>query len=323
MHDCTKGKGASSTTKSSVWAMALLVLALSLVLSGCSKHSVFAALMEHERDNANLVAKTETLSFGKITYLTNANTASEPPIVMLHGFGGEKDNWDRFSKKLTDDYRLVIPDLPGHGESVQDMTLTYGVEEQAKRLKQFLDALGIKKAHLVGNSMGGAIGIRFAFLYPQATQSLTLIASAGAIKTPSEFDAFVKATGKNPILEIENANDYKNLSKLVFEDPPYLPGFVVDILVEQKKGRKAIEQKMLGEFFTDVDQMNVLSSIHSPTLIIWGAKDKIIHVDNAELLRQGITGSKKEVLEGVGHCPMVEKPDVTSELYRKFLAGLK
>lgn len=309
-----------SLTRYSIWAMALLVLVSSLALGGCSKRSLYAALIEHERKNANLIVKTENLSYGKITYLTNTPLKSETPIIMLHGFGGEKDNWNRFSKKLTNDYRLIIPDLPGHGDSVQDLSLNYGIEEQAKRLKQFLDALGIKKAHLVGNSMGGAIAMRYAFLNPQSVLSLTLIDSAGAVKTPSEFDAFMKTTGKNPMLEIENAKDFRNvMEKYVFVDPPYLPGFVIDILVEEKTKRKAIEQKMFREFLVDLDQMSTLSAIHSPTLIIWGAQDKIIHADNAELLHQKISGSKKEVLEGVGHCPMIEKPEVATELYRKFL----
>ena len=240
-------------------------------------------------------------------------------LLMLHGFGGEKDNWNRFSKKLTDDFRLIIPDLPGHGGSVQDLSLNYAIEEQTKRLKQFVDALGIKKAHLVGSSMGGAIAMRYAFLYPQSVLSLTLIDSAGAVKTPSEFDAFMKKTGKNPMLEIENAQDYQNMTKYVFVDPPYIPGFVIDVLVEERIKRKAIAQKMFREFIVDLDQMSTLSAIHSPTLIIWGAQDKLIHVDNAELLHQKISGSQKEVLEGVGHCPMIEKPEVTTELYRKFL----
>lgn len=309
-----------SLTRYSIWAIALLVLVSSLALGGCSKRALFEALIEHERKNAKLIVKTENLSFGKITYLTNTTAKSETPIIMLHGFGGEKDYWNRFSKKLTDDYRLIIPDLPGHGGSVQDPSLNYGIEEQAKRLKQFLDALGIKKAHLVGNSMGGAIAMRYAFMNPQSVLSLTLIGSAGAVKTPSEFDAYMKTTGKNPMLEIENTQDFRNMmAKYVFVDPPYVPGFVIDILVAEKIKHKVIEQKIFHEIIADLDQMSTLSAIHSPTLIIWGAQDKLIHVDNAELLHQKIYGSQKKVIEGVGHCPMIEKPEVTTELYRKFL----
>jgi len=306
----------------SIWFIALLVLVSTLVLGGCSKRALFESFTERERNNAKLIVKTENLSCGKITYLTNVTLAkSDTPIVMIHGFGGEKDNWNRFSKKLTDNYRLIIPDLPGHGESVQDLSLNYGIEEQAKRLKLFLDALGIKKAHLVGNSMGGAVGLRFAFLYPQSVQSLTLIDSAGTMKTASELDEVVKTTGKNPMFEVKNAHDFKNMMKYVFVDTPYIPGFVIDILVEEKIKRKAIEQKMFGDVKADINQLSILSSIHSPTLIIWGAQDKILHVDSAELLHQKISGSQKEILQDVGHCPMLEKPDLTAELYLKFLNG--
>jgi abhydrolase domain-containing protein 6 len=309
--------------KFSIGAVILLMLVSSQALVGCSKREVFAMLMEHERNKAKLVVNTQNLSYGKITYLANTSRKSETSIVMLHGFGGDKDNWDRFSQKLTNDYHLIIPDLPGHGESVQDVSLNYGIEEQTKRLKEFLDALGIKKAHIVGNSMGGAIAMRYAFLYPQAVLSLTLIDSAGAVKTPSEFDASMKTTNKNPMLEIKNAQDFKNvMTKYVFVDPPYVPGFVIDVLLAEKIKRKTIEQKIFRDILVDLNQMSTLSTIHSPTLIIWGAQDKVIHVDNAEFLHQKIPGSQKEVIEAVGHCPMIEKPEVTTELYRKFMHGI-
>ncbi len=307
----------------SAWTMSFLVLLLSLALGGCSKRSLYDALIAHERSNSKLILKTEKLDFGEITYLTNSTTGSEAPVVMLHGFGGEKDNWTRFSRKLTNDYRLIIPDLPGHGDSVHDMSLNYGIEAQAKRLKQFLDALGVKKAHLVGNSMGGAIALRYAFLYPHSVLTLTLIDSAGAVKTPSEFDALVKATGKNPFMDVRNAQDYTNMMKFLFVKPPYLPGFAIDVLVAEKVKRRALEQKMFRDIMADMDQTATLSSIRLPVLIIWGARDRVIQADNAEFLHQKIAGSRKEVLEGVGHCPMIEKPDVTSEAYRAFLQGIR
>lgn len=320
MQDNQSAHGRSLTRYSR--AIPLLAALLSLALGGCSKRSVYDSIIEHERNNAKLVVKTAILNYGKVTYLTNTTSKSETPIVMLHGFGGEKDNWNRFSKKLTNDYRLIIPDLPGHGDSVHDMSLNYGIDAQTNRLKQFLDALGGQKVHLVGNSMGGAIALRYAFLYPQSVLSLTLIDSAGAVKTPSEFDAMVKATGNNPFMNIQNSQDYTNMMKYLFVKPPYLPGFAIDVLVAEKVKRKALEQNIFHDIMADMDQTGTLSSIHSPTLVIWGAQDRVLHLDDAEFLHQKIAGSRKVVLEGVGHCPMIEKPDVTSELYRKFLQGI-
>lgn len=299
----------------------LLALVVMTGLGGCDKRSLFQSIMNHERENAKLTLKMENLPYGKVVYLTNGPVAgSEPPIVMLHGFGGEKDNWNRFSKQLTDEYRVIIPDLPGHGESVQDSGLNYGIDEQAKRLKQFLDALRVKKAHLVGNSMGGAIALRYAYLYPQSVASLGLFAAAGAEQAASDFHTAMKTTGKNPLLEIQNAKDFEDvMGRYVFVDPPYMPGFIVDILVEEKLKRRALEKKMFAELMTDIDQTSILSSIKSPTLILWGGQDKILHVDNAELFRTKLAGSRKEIIDGVGHCPMIEKPEVAREAYRKFL----
>lgn len=155
--------------------------------------------------------------------------------------------------------------------------------------------------------------------YIQSVQSLTLIDSAGAVKTSSDFDALAKATGKNPFMDVRTSRDYESMMKYLFVKPPYLPGFIVDVLVEEKVKRKTLEQKMFRDIMADMDQTATLSSVHVPTLVIWGAQDRVTHVDDAEFLHQKISGSRKEVLEGVGHCPMIEKPEVTSELYRQFL----
>ena len=297
----------------------LLIVAISTALVGCSKRTLFDKLISLERGSSHLIVNKQTLGFGEVVYLTNEKHKNRGTIVMLHGFGANKDTWARFARNLGEEYRLIIPDLPGHGESTQDLSLNYDIEEQAKRLNEFLLAVNAEKIHLVANSMGGAIALRFAYRFPQSVKSLTLIDSLGAIKTPSAMDELVKTSGKNPMTDIKNVSDYKAMMNFAMVDPPYIPGFLVDVLAEEKIKRSAIEQKILRDIRIDADQTAILPEIHVPTLIIWGAQDKVLHVDDAEYFHEKIRGSRKVLIQGTGHVPMVEKPKETALLFVSFL----
>jgi pimeloyl-ACP methyl ester carboxylesterase len=167
--------------------------------------------------------------------------------------------------------------------------------------------------------MGGAVALRFTFMYPDAVKSLTLIDSYGAIKTPSALDEVIKVSGKNTMLDITSADDYKAMMNYAMVDPPYIPGFLIDVLAEAKIKRKTIEQKMLKDMAVDADQTAVLAEIHAPTLILWGKQDRVLHVDNAGLLQEKIPGSRRVLFEQTGHVPMVEKPKETAQNFRNFL----
>jgi pimeloyl-ACP methyl ester carboxylesterase len=156
-------------------------------------------------------------------------------------------------------------------------------------------------------------------MYPDTVKSLTLIDSYGAIKTPSALDEVTKVSGKNPMLEITSADDYKAMMNYAMVDPPYIPGFLVDVLAEAKMKRKTIEQKMLKDMLVDADQTAILAEIHAPTLILWGKQDRVLHVDNAGLLQEKIPGSRRVLFEQTGHVPMVEKPEETAQHFRDFL----
>ena len=104
---------------------------------------------------------------------------------MLHGAAADKTSWSRFAKHLDSKLRRVIPDMAGHGTSTADINLDYSINAQAERLKELLTALGIKRVHLIGNSMGGAIAIHLASTSPDLVSSLVLIDTAGVEASPS------------------------------------------------------------------------------------------------------------------------------------------
>lgn len=148
---------------------------------------LFHKAIAGEYKKANLSVSVATLSYGDVSYLENARTPEREAIVMLHGAGADKSAWVRFARLLGSRRRIIIPDLPGHGDSMQDESLDYGVQQQAMRIQEFLDALHIEKAHLIANSIGCAIALRLASKNPDLVSSLVLIDAAGVERTPSRL----------------------------------------------------------------------------------------------------------------------------------------
>lgn len=307
--------------------ISIVFIVLSAVLiSGCSKYKLYNMAIDSRRSSADLVIKKVVISIGEIVYLDNApvkqDDQDQEVIIMIHGFGANKDNWLLLSDEMTDDYRIIVPDLPGHGESISDKSLRYTIENQAKWLGEFMETLQIKKAHLIGNSMGGAITVKLTHLYPGKVISLTLLDSAGVRKTESEYAKLLKK-GINPLV-VGNPEEYKKLMNFVMEKKPYIPGPVISVLTERKIARKSIDKKIFQDIMLDITRVEtLLLDIQTPTLILWGDKDRVLHVDNAEEFHLKIKGSQKVILEGVGHMPMIEVPQKTGEYYRQFLSSLR
>ena len=286
------------------------------------RNFLFQQAIAAEYKSADLTVSAASLNFGSMVYLENARQSAREAIVMLHGFGADKSAWVRFAKLMVSRLRIVIPDLAGHGESTQDLSLDYGIEQQAIRLHEFLNALGIEKVHLIANSMGCAIALRFAATNPQAISSLILMDAAGVERTAGRLQTQIVETGRNPIVEIRTVEDYRSMLRFGMESPPWIPSIFVNLLAEEKIKRRNIEMKMLGDIEKDLDQIAILGNIRAPTLIIWGAQDRVVHVDDAELLHERIAGSKKLILAGIGHVPMVENPRLVATPCVSFLNEL-
>lgn len=277
-----------------------------------------------ECKQAGLVSASAQLSFGNVEYLRSTNKAghSSEAIVMLHGAAADKTSWTRFAKYLGCKFPLVIPDLPGHGKSIADINLDYSINVQAERLKELLSTLGIKRAHLIGNSMGGTIAIHLASTSPNLVASLVLIDAAGFETSPSWLRQHVAHTGINPMIELRDASGYRAMMRIGMKSPPYIPGIILSALARVFVKRKALNQKIVKDIERDLDQTKNLAKIVAPSLIIWGAADKVEHVDNAEFLNQRLANSRKIVMEGVGHVPMVEAPKQVAAACSSFFADM-
>jgi abhydrolase domain-containing protein 6 len=266
--------------------------------------------------------RTETVDIGELrisTYQGGPADAKEA-IVLLHGYSADKNVWPRFAKYLVKDYRVIIPDLAGHGETGFDEHWDYSAPAQARRVALMLDRLGIEKVHVAGNSMGGFISAHFALAYPARTLSTTMIDPAGV--TPPMLSDMQKmlAQGRNPF-EVSSREDFDSFYAMTMASPPWLPGFVLAAMAKKYEARRP-ELAQIFRGFHEHDQLDSrLAEIQAPALVIWGSEDRLIHVSGAQIWAKGLPHAQLIVEEGIGHMPMVERPAETAQFYRQFLAN--
>ena len=257
-------------------------------------------------------------------YLEGGDPA-KPTLLLVHGFSGDKDNWSFLAPFLTRDYHVVAPDLPGFGENERNPDLAYDIAAQTARLKAFVDALGLDRPHIAGNSMGGWIALRYAIDYPDALASLTLLDNAGVNgANESELQKQAASEEYNPLV-LANLEDADRLVAMVVHKPPYIPARLKPVLYGD--GLKYRDQ--LDRIFwiiaiegRDHPLNDRLGEVRVPTLILWGRHDRLLDVSCVPVLEAGIANSRSHILEHVGHVPMVEDPKATAAAMKEFLASL-
>ncbi|MDQ1921616.1 alpha/beta fold hydrolase [Massilia pseudoviolaceinigra] len=282
---------------------------------------LLAMILTAECKSARLETASVAVNGGRFAYLRRGSSLAEA-IVMLHGAASDKSAWLRLAKYMRTDMTILIPDLPGHGESTAAPASGYDIQAQTDGVLGFLAALGVGRAHVIGNSMGGAIALRMAADSPDSIASLVLIDAAGAETSPSWLRQQFSESGINPMVAIRSTADYKKMIGIGMEKPPYIPGFLLGALARNYIAREEINQRIARDVDKDLDQRHVLGSISARSLIIWGAQDKVVHVDDAQTLHTRLRNSEKVVLDGIGHVPMVEAPKKVADLCDAFYAGL-
>lgn len=295
----------------------LLMASLSaLIFTSCSSKKLYTMAINHERHSADLQKKSLELDFGHIVYLEN-NVNSTHTLVLIHGLGADKDNWNRFVSALKGKYHVIVVDLPGHGESVSRLDLGYSLSHQVEMLWLFLQKKEIENIHLIGNSMGGAVALQYAYTYKLA--SLILIDSLGMKKTKTLFEKKVDAGAKNPFFDVCTKEALNEILNLGMQKPPYIPGVLIKEILAQKCARGEIDKIIYDEVDVHKDLSFMAKELHVATLILWGKKDKILHVDNAQVFHENIKGSRVHIFETLGHVPMFEDAKETVKIVLPFL----
>jgi len=254
------------------------------------------------------------------------------PLLLIHGLGASCEHWRYNVRALSQGCRVYAFDLPGFGRSdrtIEDLSLQFAGEFVAA----FLDALGVDRASLVGNSLGGALSLQFAVHYPHRLEKLVLVSSGGwgrelglsfrLLRIPLWGEFMAWAWGARPGMR-------RTLRSIVY-DPQVITDEFVDQMVELARLPGA-KERLLSVARTGIDlrgqNMKLFEpllcrvpEIEAPTLIIWGAQDPIIPVTHAHVAHQMMKNSQLHILDRCGHVPQIEKPEEFNKLVLDFLGS--
>ena len=279
----------------------------------------FTLFNKIERSKAGLEQRSIEVEGLHIEYLEGGKG---DVLLLLHGFGANKENWLLISPYLTPHFRVIAPDLPGFGESTRDPEAEYSISAQVDRIHAFVRALKLKRFHIGGNSMGGEIAGVYAARYSKEVNSLWLLAPGGiASAEPSELGQVLIKQGKNPLL-VKSPEDYDQLLDYVFHTSPFIPTAIKHHLAQEAMNNRPLNNKIFDTFLKAraLPPLEVvLDDLPIPTLILWGDKDRILHVSGAGILESVMPKAKTAIMKNVGHAPMAEKPKESAKLFLSFV----
>jgi len=307
------------------WVLAVLgllgaaIIAVALYFTAAAPERAVRAAIAYERGLAGLERREATLPDGlRIVYLEGGRGA---PLVLLHGFGANKDNFTRVARYLTPHYRVIVPDLVGFGESSHPPKADYAPAAQAERVRAFLRQLGLAKFHLGGSSMGGHIALTYAAAHPAEVESLWLLSAAGVWSAPpSELRQKAQQTGDNP-LTVQDEDEFAALVSQVTARPLGIPRPFLDVLAQERIRNFELEERIARQLAADSVESRI-RGLAIPTLIVWGQEDRVLHPGTAGILQMLLVKSDVVMMQGVGHLPMIEAPEACALDYLRFRAGL-
>lgn len=249
-----------------------------------------------------------------------ADKPDAPTLVLLHGYTGSKENWYRVATALRGRYRIVIPDLPGWGESERRDDADYGFAAQVPRVAAFLQQQEIgrgKPVAVAGHSMGGGIAALLAADYPTVVSHVALVNAAGVAFEPNGFAREVLA-GRNPFLVEDEASLERYLSTVfhVREARPWLPWPATSLYIAQRRGQAGFEARVLARIGRDEEGFEPgrrAVKIEQPALLLWCRHDQVIPPNAMTLYAQRIRHASQVMLEDCGHMSLMERPRETAD----------
>lgn len=248
------------------------------------------------------------------------------PIVLIHGTASSLHTWNDWTKELAKNYRVIRMDLPAFGLTGANNSGDYSIQYYTQFLHQFLSKVKVENFYLVGNSLGGNIAWDYTAEHPEKVEKLILVDASG-LPTNKEPPAIFKMA-KTPVLSslflyVTPRFFIKKNMKEVYADDSKITEELITRYHEMAL-RTGNRQAFIDRAKTDFNlegkaSLEKLKSIKTETLLIWGAEDNWIPLDNGKRMQTALTNSKLVVIENSGHVPMEENPKESLALLLDFI----
>ena len=263
------------------------------------------------------IAKTENLN---IYYET---IGQGHPLVMIRGVGSNADHWYEQVPILSKKYQLLVFDNRGIART-SDPGGSFSTKDMAADTVALMEAVGIKKAHVLGYSMGGMIAQELALAYPAKISGLILVATdcgiSLRIEARPEYSRLFTEMIRLGTNEAKTAAADCLFAKQTFESRPDIIQRYAEVSLRFSASRKTLERQW--EAITRHDACSRLQNITAPTLVITGSEDVLIPPENARTLAERIPNAQLRLIDGGGHLFVVEQPQQFNEAAFGFLDGL-
>jgi pimeloyl-ACP methyl ester carboxylesterase len=298
-----------------------IVAGVALLLAGLTAFDYFAPYtsarmgLALEQRRAGLEEAVARIPGFEMPYL---HGGEGEPLLLVHGFGADKNNFTRVARLLTPQYRVVIPDLPGFGEASKPADASYAIDDQVERLRQFAQGLGLTRVHLGGSSMGGFIATLWAAKYPDEVASLWLLAPGGtAAAYDSELRREYEKTGKI-LLVARTPEEHAAVRAVVMSRQPFLPYSFKRVLGERAAANFALHTRIFEQMGREQALEARVARLDTPALVVWGAEDRVLNPKGADTLRTLMPNAQFIVMPGIGHLPMIEAVSASAADYVAF-----
>ena len=253
-------------------------------------------------------------------YLEGGNEEGES-IIFLHGFGMSKDLWTAVLPPFSEKFHLVVPDLPGFGETEDVEGQEYDVAVQADRLDKFINKVGLESFHLVGVSMGGGIAGIYAARHPDRIKSLVLIGPYG-VQCPKRSEFQEQYSRGTMVLVSENVDEFDRALSYAMKYPPEIPSHVKKYLSNEAAGEKPFLVRGFDRQIKIAGWNTLqpyLGRIKAPTLVIFGKDERVFDPSCASRYREGIQKCTTEVIPDSGHLAYADQPEKVSKMLISFI----
>jgi pimeloyl-ACP methyl ester carboxylesterase len=268
------------------------------------------------QDRPEPAAKDATVFSFKLHYL---EAGRGQPIILLHGTGGEGARWMPTIRALAPGFRVIAPDQIGFGQSDKPL-MTYHSGVFAGFLAGFMQAIGVPKAALVGQSMGAQVALS-AVKNPQLVDRLVVVNGGGFRSGPAASNTAPPDWHARQIANAGTLSESREyLEKLYYDHSLITDEMVERNLIQRLRSAHTIESmQVAGDRGLGGLTEEEVRGIKAPTLLVWGADDKLSPPANADKLNAAIKGSRKVLIDKAGHYPFLEHPDKFNQVVMEFL----